>query len=92
MEQTYQNQTQKIVLNDGWYDELINALKDNNDTASNLPEESRKVVIDRNQRIIDKLDKYKKINENNEIYYYFYSRELKDLFWILLENCTNLKK
>ena len=86
------NQTQKIVLNNGFYDELIEAIQVNNDFANNLPEESRKVIIDRNVRIQDKLDKYKKINEDNEVYYYFYQRELKDLFWILIENYTNLKK
>ena len=92
MEERVHNQTQKIVLNNGFYDELIDAIQVNNDFASNLPEESRKVIIDRNVRIQDKLDKYKKINENNEVYYYFYQRELKDLFWILIENYANLKK
>lgn len=92
MEERVHNQTQKIVLNNGFYDELIEAIQVNNDFASNLPEESRKVIIDRNVRIQDKLDKYKKINENNEAYYYFYQRELKDLFWILIENYANLKK
>lgn len=79
-------QTQKIVLNDGWYEELTKAIEDNSNRALNLPDESQKVIIDRNTRIQDKLDKYKKINDKNEIYYYFYLRELKDLFWILLEN------
>ena len=92
MEERVHNQTQKIVLNNGFYDELIEAIQVNNDFANNLPEESRKVIIDRNVRIQDKLDKYKKINEDNEVYYYFYQRELNDLFWILIENYTNLKK
>lgn len=92
MEERVHNQTQKIILNNGFYDELIEAIQVNNDFANNLPEESRKVIIDRNVRIQDKLDKYKKINEDNEVYYYFYQRELKDLFWILIENYTNLKK
>lgn len=92
MEERVHNQTQKIVLNNGFYDELIEAIQVNNDFANNLPEESRKVIVDRNVRIQDKLDKYKKINEDNEVYYYFYQRELKDLFWILIENYTNLKK
>ena len=82
-------QTQKIVLNDGWYEELMKAVKTNTDLASNLPDESKKVIVDRNVRIQDKLDKYKKINEENQVYYYFFTRELKDLFWILLENNTN---
>ena len=92
MEERVHHQTQKTVLNNGFYDELIEAIQVNNDFANNLPEESRKVIIDRNVRIQDKLDKYKKINEDNEVYYYFYQRELKDLFWILIENYTNLKK
>ena len=92
MEERVHNQTQKIILNNGFYDELIEAIQVNNDFANNLPEESRKVIVDRNVRIQDKLDKYKKINEDNEVYYYFYQRELKDLFWILIENYTNLKK
>ena len=90
MEERVHNQTQKIVLNNGFYDELIEAIQVNNDFANNLPEESRKVIVDRNVRIQDNLDK--KINEDNEVYYYFYQRELKDLFWILIENYTNLKK
>ena len=92
MEERVHNQTQKIVLNNGFYDELIEAIQVNNDFANNLPEDSIKVIVDRNVRIQDKLDKYKKINEDNEVYYYFYQRELKDLFWILIENYTNLKK
>ena len=54
-------------------------------------EESKKVIIDRNQRILDKLDKYKKKDENDNVFYYFYIRELRDLFWILLEDYSSMK-
>ena len=82
-------QTQKIILNDGWYDELLKAVEENSELASNLSEESQKVIIDRNTRIKEKLDKYKKVNDKKEVYYYFFPRELRDLFWILLENNAN---
>ena len=56
MEQKFQ--TQKIILDGNWYEELVNAINENNKRAEMLPEESKKVIIDRNQRILDKLDKY----------------------------------
>ena len=92
MENNYKNQTQKIVLNDNWEEELLKSIEYNNEKANSLDEEAKKVIIDRNERILDKLKKYRKVNENNETYYYFYQRELKDLFWILLENNVNLCK
>jgi len=91
MENNFKNQTQKIVLDNNWSEKLNEAIDFNNNLASKLPEDSKKVIIDRNVRIQDKLEKYKKFNENNDIYYYFYQRELKDLFWILIENYANLK-
>lgn len=87
MESTYQ--TQKIILDGDWHNILLDSIEKNNERANCLPEESKKVIIDRNQRILDKLDKYKKLDENNTIYYYFYLRELRDLFWILIEDYAN---
>lgn len=81
--------TQKIVLDGSWYDDLLNEINNNSNNAEILSDESKKVILDRNQRILDKLDKYKKLDKDNNIYYYFYLRELKDLFWILLENLSN---
>ena len=37
------------------------------------------------------LDKYKKKDENDNVFYYFYIRELRDLFWILLEDYSSMK-
>lgn len=48
------------------------------------------MICDRNDRLMDKLSKYQKRDEQNGIYYYFYQRELKDLFWVLLENFSNI--
>lgn len=79
-------QTQKVVLDNGWYDELIKAVDLNSNVISDPTDENSKVVLERNKRIKEKLDKYKKVDDNNEVYYYFFPRELKDLFWILLEN------
>ncbi len=89
MEQKFQ--TQKIILDGNWYEELINSINENNSRAEILPEESKKVILDRNQRILDKLDKYKKKDENDNVFYYFYIRELRDLFWILLEDYSSIK-
>ena len=88
MEQKFQ--TQKIILDGNWYEELINSINENNSRAEILPEESKKVILDRNQRILDKLDKYKKKDENDNVFYYFI-RELRDLFWILLEDYSSMK-
>ena len=79
-------QTQKVVLDNGWYDELIKAVDLNSNVISDPTDENSKVVLERNKRIKEKLDKYKKVDDKNEVYYYFFPRELKDLFWILLEN------
>ena len=88
MENKYQ--TQKIVLDGIWYDELIKAIEKNSDNVQIIPDESsKKAILDRNQRILDKLNKYKKVDKDNSVYYYFYMRELRDLFWILLENNIN---
>lgn len=87
MEKNYQSQ--KVILNDSWYDELLKAVDFNNNNTSNLSEENEKVILERNKRIQDKLDKFKKVSDKNEVYYYFFPRELKDLFWILLENFVN---
>lgn len=79
----------KIVLGDEWYNILIKAIKYNSDLIKDLSVES-KMICDRNDRLMDKLSKYQKRDEQNGIYYYFYQRELKDLFWVLLENFSNI--
>lgn len=89
MENNYKGQTQKIVLGTKWYNLLINAIKYNSDLIKDLSVES-KMICDRNDRLMDKLSKYQKRDEQNGIYYYFYQRELKDLFWVLLENFSNI--
>ena len=85
----YKSDTQMIVLNNGFDVMLKDAIVYNNNNANMLPLDSSKVIIDRNNRLLDKLEKYKKTNKDGETYYYFYQRELKDLVWILLENYAN---
>lgn len=89
MKNDYKGQTQKIVLGDEWYDILIKAIKYNSALINDLSIES-KMIRDRNDRLMDKLSKYQKRDEQNSIYYYFYQRELKDLFWVLLGNYFNI--
>lgn len=89
MENNYKGQTQKIVLGTKWYNILIKAIKYNSSLINDLSVES-KTICDRNDRLLDKLSKYQKSDEQNGIYYYFYQRELKDLFWVLLENYSNI--
>ncbi len=79
-------QSQKVMLDNGWYDELIKAVDLNSNAVSDSSDENAKAILERNKRIQEKLDKYKKVDDKNEVYYYFFPRELKDLFWILLEN------
>lgn len=81
--------TQQIVLNNGFDDVLFKAIQENSKNASILTDEQAKVIIDRNDRLQAKLDKYKRINDKDEVYYYFFPRELKDIVWILLENIAN---
>ena len=89
MKNNYKRQTQKIVLGTKWYNLLINAIKYNSDLIKDLSVES-KTICDINDRLMDKLSKYQKRDEQNGIYYYFYQKELKDLFWVLLENYSNI--
>ncbi|MDD4188396.1 MAG: hypothetical protein PHX04_06580 [Bacilli bacterium] len=79
-------QTQKVLLNNGWYEKLLKEIEINNTNISAMSKEESEFYLERNNRIESKLEKFKKINNNNEIYYYFFPRELRDLFWILLEN------
>lgn len=81
MDRTYQSQ--KVELSNEDYDVLFEEIEFNNNRVLNL--EDSKSKVDRNNRIIEKLNKYKKTSENG-IYYYFFIRELKDLFIIILEN------
>ena len=79
----------KIVLGDEQYNILIKAIKYNSSLINDLSVES-KTICDINDRLMDKLSKYQKRDEQNGIYYYFYQKELKDLFWVLLENYSNI--
>lgn len=42
--------------------------------------------IERNEKIVEKLNKYKKVDSNGKIYLYVFPNELEDIMWILYEN------
>lgn len=53
-------QSQKVMLGNGWYDELIKAVDLNSNAISDSSDENAKAILERNKRIQEKLDKYKK--------------------------------
>ena len=81
MDKTYQSQ--KVEFTIEGYDMLMQEIELNNNYILSLEDQEDK--IERNKRILEKLYKYKKTSEKG-IYYYFFIRELKDLFIIIFEN------
>lgn len=70
-----------------WYDTLKKAIELNTSMIDYIySEESAEKYKYRNEKLLEKLDKYKKVDENGNIYLYFFSSELEDFMWVLLEN------
>ena len=81
----------KVYLND-WLEELYSNIDKNIKMNTAIYEETKNEIvkrhIDRDNKLKNKLDTYKKTEEDN-VYYYFFSSELVDIMWILLENICN---
>ena len=81
----------KVYLND-WLEELYSNIDKNIKMNTAIYEETKNEIIkrhiDRDNKLKSKLDTYKK-TEEDKIYYYFFSSELVDIMWILLENICN---
>jgi len=81
----------KVYLND-WLEELYSNIDKNIKMNTAIYEETKNEIvkrhIDRDNKLKNKLDTYKK-TEEDKIYYYFFSSELVDIMWILLENICN---
>lgn len=86
---------QKVVLND-WLDVLIKninknievneELRDNCKDEEKQKEYNRHVTDD--NKLLDKLEKYKKTDAEGHVFYYFFPNELEAIMWVLLENST----
>ena len=76
---------EKITLTDVKLGKLINAISANEGLALNLSDEIKDARLKRNKIILEKLDKFKKIDDKGNNYFYLYLKEFKDLFWILFE-------
>jgi len=81
----------KVYLND-WLEELYSNIDKNIKMNTAIYEETKNEIvkrhIDRDNKLKNKLDTYKK-TEEDKVYYYFFSSELVDIMWILLENICN---
>ncbi len=86
----------KIYL-DGWLNILINNINYNTNINNQLYNQTKKKecqkYIDRNTKLIDKINKYKKIDNSGRVYFYFFPSELETIMWIMLENsCKYIEK
>ena len=81
----------KVYLND-WLEELYSNIDKNIKMNTAIYEETKNEIvkrhIDRDNKLKNKLDTYKK-TEEDKVYYYFFLSELVDIMWILLENICN---
>ena len=81
----------KVYLND-WLEELYlnidKNIKLNTSMYEKTNNENYKRYVNRDNNLKNKLDTYKKIEED-KVYYYFFPGELVDIMWILLENNYN---
>lgn len=79
----------KVYIGD-WVELLIKDLYINIDLNKKLAEKHNDnrflEYAERDEKLLDKLDKYKKVTDKGLIYYYFFPNELEDFLWMLLEN------
>lgn len=79
----------KVYLND-WLLDLYLNIEQNISLNTLMFNKSNDVVyqryIDRDIKLKNKLDTYKKIDTEGNTYFYFFSSELIDFLWIFLEN------
>lgn len=78
----------KVYLNE-WlevlYFNIDRNIKINEEIFEKTENEFYQSCVERDKNLKEKLDTYKKF-DGDEIYYYFFPRELVDIMWILLEN------
>ena len=79
--------TIKLTLSNGWSEALLQAIQNNTNITSDLKLAEYTALIDRNNRIWNKLKKYTK--EDGTVY--LFKNEAADIIWILLENFTYLE-
>lgn len=79
----------KVYLND-WLEDLIFNIdlniKINTEIYDKINDNECKKYIERDNKLKEKLEQYKKTDENNKVYFYFFPSELETIMWIFLEN------
>ena len=83
----------KVYLND-WLEEMIKYInfniKMNKRYAEMHPEGNYLSYVSRDEKLLDKIEKYKKVDSEGHIYFYFFPNELESLMWVMMENVTLL--
>lgn len=83
----------KVYLND-WLEILLKNINKNievnEELRDNCEDEKAKEKYDQHviedNKLLQKLDTYKKTDVEGHIFYYFFPNELESIMWILLEN------
>lgn len=79
----------KVYVNN-WLEVIIKDIKyniENNKKYADLYQDRTYLrYVDRDERLLNKLDKYKKVDNEGHIYFYFFPNELDDLMWVMAEN------
>lgn len=79
----------KIYLND-WLKELIKNINYNIEKNKECYElkfdDDYLKCVSRDEKLLEKMDKYKKTDEKGNVYFYFFPNELETILWIFLEN------
>lgn len=79
----------KVYVNN-WLEVIIKDIKyniENNKKHADLYQDRTYLrYVDRDERLLNKLDKYKKVDNEGHIYFYFFPNELDDLMWVMAEN------
>lgn len=84
---------QKVYLND-WLETLVKNINKNievnEELKSSCKDEEKQKEYDRHilndNKLLKKLETYKKTDSEGHVFYYFFPNELEDIMWILLEN------
>lgn len=79
----------KVYLNE-WLSELIKNINKNIEINKKMdelnPNSGYLSYVDRDQNLLDKIDKYKKTDADGNVYFYFFPNELENMLWVFLEN------
>lgn len=81
----------KVYVND-WLEEIIADInfnmKINKEYAEKYPDGNYLSYVYRDEKLLDKIEKYKKVDNEGHIYFYFFPNELESLMWVMIENIT----